>query len=62
MGHCAIKHALSDIERQTIPHPASSVIKSPDASDVMISADGAHFETKILVRRIFQESTCDSAE
>jgi hypothetical protein len=44
------------------PTPPSSVIKSPDASDVMISADGAHFETKILVRRIFQESTCDSAE
>src|SRR5262245_40086118 len=51
---CAIKYAASGIERQTIERPPSSVIKSGDASDVMISADGTHFETKILVRRIFQ--------
>src|SRR5262249_138140 len=51
---CAIKYAVSDIERQTIERPASSVIKSGDANDVVINAGGAHFETKILYRRIFQ--------
>src|SRR6516162_2729869 len=42
------------IERQTIKRPLSSVIQSRDANDVVINAGGAHFETKILYRRIFQ--------
>ena len=50
----AIKYAVSHIERQTIKRPLSSVIQSRDANDVVISAGGAHFETKILYRRIFQ--------
>src|SRR6516225_2097198 len=53
-GMRAIKYAISDIERQTIERPSSSVIKSRDANDVVINAGGAHFQTEILYRRIFQ--------
>jgi hypothetical protein len=53
-GLRAIKYAVSDIERQTIERPSSLVIKSRHANDVVINAGGAHFETKILSRRIFQ--------
>src|SRR5262249_14907613 len=51
---CAIKYAVSHIERQTIERAPSSVIQSRDANDVVINAGGAHFETKVLYRRIFQ--------
>lgn len=50
----AIKYAVSHIERQTIERSPSLVIESGDANDVVISAAGAQFETKILSRRIFQ--------
>src|SRR5262245_55813334 len=53
-GMRAIKYAVSDIERQTIERPLSSVIQSRDANDVVINAGGAHFETKIVYRRILQ--------
>ena len=53
-GMRAIKYAVSHIERQTIERPLSSVIQSRDANDVVINAGGAHFQTKILYRRIFQ--------
>jgi hypothetical protein len=51
---CAIKCAAPHIERQIIERSPSLVIESRDANDVVISAAGAYFETKILSRRIFQ--------